>query len=101
MPFRLLFRALAGLVLTIIMAGVQSNLALAQREGGDGQRQGGGGARGGGPRGGGGGPLGRGGVDFPGRGQQVQGTASIRGVGASSDTDSPVRRQQVRATSAR
>src|SRR5262245_3692018 len=99
MPFRLLFRALAGLVLTIIMAGVQSNLALAQREGGDGARQGGAGARGGGARAGGGGPFGRGGFDFPGRGQQVQGTASIRGLVTSSDTNSPVRRAQVRATS--
>jgi hypothetical protein len=99
MPFRVPLRALAGLVLTVILAGVQSNLTLAQREGGDGQRQGGGGARGAGPRGGGGGPLGRGGFDFPGRGQQVQGTASIRGLVTSSDTNSPVRRAQVRATS--
>jgi hypothetical protein len=99
MPFRVPLRALAGLVLTVILAGVQSNLTLAQREGGDGQRQGGGGARGAGPRGGSGGPLGRGGFDFPGRGQQVQGTASIRGLVTSSDTNSPVRRAQVRATS--
>jgi hypothetical protein len=99
MPFRFPLRALAGLVLTVILAGVHSNLTLAQREGGDGQRQGGGGARGAGPRGGGGGPLGRGGFDFPGRGQQVQGTASIRGLVTSSDTNSPVRRAQVRATS--
>ena len=39
--------------------------------------------------------------DFPGRGrgQQVQGTASIRGLVTSADTNSPVRRAQVRATS--
>jgi hypothetical protein len=99
MPFRLPLRALAGLVLTLILAGVHSNLTLAQREGGDGPRQGGGGARAGGARVGGGGPLGRGGFNFPGRGQQVQGTASIRGLVTSSDTNSPVRRAQVRATS--
>lgn len=98
MPFRLPLRALAGLVLTLVLAGVHSNLTLAQREGGDGPRQGGGGARGAGARGG-GGPLGGGGFNFPGRGQQVQGTASIRGLVTSSDTNSPVRRAQVRATS--
>jgi Carboxypeptidase regulatory-like domain len=99
MPFRLSLRALAPLVLTVILASVYSDLTLAQREGGNPQGQGGGGARGGGARGGGGGPLGRGGFNFPGRGQQVQGTASIRGLVTSSDTNSPVRRAQVRATS--
>jgi hypothetical protein len=73
--------------------------SLAQR--GDTPRQGGAGPRAGGGGRGGGGPLGRGGFDFPGRGrgQQVQGTASIRGLVTSVDTNSPVRRAQVRATS--
>jgi len=99
MSFRLPTRPLAGFVLTVVLACVHSNLTLAQREGADGPRQGGGGARAGGPRGGGAGPLGRGGFNFPGRGQQVQGTASIRGLVTSTDTNSPVRRAQVRATS--
>ncbi len=70
--------------------------ATAAADQGAGPRGGGGG----GFRNGGGGPLGRGGFDFPGRGrgQQVQGTASIRGL-VTSDTNSPVRRAQVRATS--
>lgn len=99
MSFRLPTRPLAGFVLTVVLACVHSNLTLAQRQGADGPRQGGGGARAGGPRGGGAGPLGRGGFNFPGRGQQVQGTASIRGLVTSTDTNSPVRRAQVRATS--
>jgi hypothetical protein len=71
----------------------------AQRDGGGRQ---GAGARGGGGGGfrTGGGPQGRGGFDLGrGRGQQVQGTASIRGLVTSTDSNSPVRRAQVRATS--
>jgi hypothetical protein len=77
-------------------------LIQAQRDGGGGQGAGPRAGGGGGFRNGGGGRLGRGGVDFPGRGrgQQVQGTASIRGLVTSADTNSPVRRAQVRATSA-
>jgi hypothetical protein len=91
-------RSVAIVLLTIALA-VQANLTLAQRDGGDGARQGGGGQRGG--LRGGAGPLGRGGFDLPGRGrgQQVQGTASIRGLVTSADTNSPVRRAQVRAAS--
>jgi hypothetical protein len=73
----------------------------AQRDGGGGQGAGPRAGGGGGLRSGGGGALGRGGFDFPGRGrgQQVQGTASIRGLVTTADTNSPVRRAQVRATS--
>jgi hypothetical protein len=86
-------------VLTAVLVCTSVTLTHAQRDGG--------GRQGGGPRGGGGGgfrnggPLGRGGLDLPGRGrgQQVQGTASIRGLVTSADTNSPVRRAQVRATS--
>jgi hypothetical protein len=85
-------------LLTAVLVCAGSSLIHAQRDGG--------GRQGAGPRGGGGGgfrdggPLGRGGFDFPGRGRgQVQGTASIRGLVTSADTNSPVRRAQVRATS--
>ena len=94
--------AIVVFVAVLVCAG--SSLMLAQQDGGT-PRQGGAGPRGGGGgglRGGaGGGPLGRGGFDFPGRGrgQQVQGTASIRGLVTAADTNSPVRRAQVRATS--
>src|SRR5262245_14532964 len=95
-------RPAAVLLVAIVLACAHPDL-LAQRDGGDGPRQGGAGPRGagGGFRVGGAGPLGRGGLDFPGgRGQQqVQGTASIRGLVTSADTNSPVRRAQVRATS--
>lgn len=76
-------------------------MVYAQRDGGGGQGAAPRGGGGGGFRNGGAGPLGRGGFDFPGRGrgQQVQGTASIRGMVTTSDTNSPVRRAQVRATS--
>jgi carboxypeptidase family protein len=87
-------------LLTVVLVCAGDTVTQAQRDGG--------GRQGAGPRGGGGGgfrdgggPLGRGGFDFPGRGrgQQVQGTASIRGLVTSADTNSPVRRAQVRATS--
>jgi hypothetical protein len=71
----------------------------AQRDGGGRQGAGPRGGGGGGFRNGGGGPNGRGALFPGGRGQQVQGTASIRGLVTSADTNSPVRRAQVRATS--
>ena len=84
-------------LLTAVLFCAASTLVDAQRDGGGGQGAGPRGGGGGGFRNGGGGPLGRGGL--PGRGQQVQGTASIRGLVTSTDTNSPVRRAQVRATS--
>ena len=96
-------KLVAIVVLAVALVGAGSRLAVAQGGGGDAPRQGGAGPRGGGGGGGqrGAGPLGRGGFDFPGRGrgQQVQGTASIRGLVTAADTNSPVRRAQVRATS--
>lgn len=91
------FTPVAVGLMAIVLSCVQVTPAFAQQA--DGPRQGGVGARGGGLRGA--GPLGRGGFDFPGRGrgQQVQGTAAIRGIVTSADTNSPVRRAQVRATS--
>lgn len=104
MPFTSRPRLVAIVVFAAALASVDPSLVLAQRDGGDGPRQGGAGPRGGGGRGGGGlrgggGPLGRGRFDPLGRGQQVQGTASIRGLVTAADTNSPVRRAQVRATS--
>jgi len=88
-------------LLTAVLACAGGTLIQAQRDGGGGQGAGPRGGGGGGFRNGGAGPLGRGGFDFPGgRGQQVQGTASIRGLVTSADSNSPVRRAQVRATSA-
>jgi hypothetical protein len=84
-------------MLTAVLVCAGDALIEAQRDGG--------GRQGAGPRGGGGGgfrnggPLGPGGLPGRGRGQQVQGTASIRGLVTSADTNSPVRRAQVRATS--
>ena len=88
-------------LLIAVLLGAGDTLIHAQRDGGGRQGAGPRAGGGGGLRNGGGGPLGRGGVDFPGRGrgQQVQGTASIRGLVTSADTNSPVRRAQVRATS--
>ena len=89
-------------IIVLLTAGLVcagSTLTDAQRDGGGRQGAGPRGGGGGGFRNGGGGPLGRGGFDVPGRGQQVQGTASIRGLVTSADTSSPVRRAQVRATS--
>jgi hypothetical protein len=86
-------------LLTGVFVCAGATLIDAQRDGGGRQGAGPRGGGGGGFRNGGGGPLGRGGFDFPGRGQQVQGTASIRGLVTSTDTNSPVRRAQVRATS--
>ena len=100
MPDRLKQAILALSTAIFVCASITSTQA--QRD--DGGRQGAG-ARGGGGggfrNGNGGGPLGRGGVDLlgRGRGQQVQGTASIRGLVTSAETSSPVRRAQVRATS--
>ena len=94
--------AIAVFVAVLVCAG--SSLMVAQQDGGA-PRQGGAGplAGGGGGRGGQrGGARGRGDFDFAGRGgrgQQVQGTASIRGLVTAADTNSPVRRAQVRATS--
>jgi hypothetical protein len=99
-------RRIAAVIVTVVLACLAATPAHAQRDSGDGPRQGGAGPRGQGQGGGGlrggGGPLGRGGFDFPGRGrgQQVQGTASIRGLVTTADTNTPVRRAQVRATSA-
>ena len=89
-------------LLTAVLVCAGDTLIQAQRDAGGGQGAGPRGGGGGGFRNGGGGPLGRGGFDFPGRGrgQEVQGTASIRGLVTSADTNSPVRRAQVRATSA-
>ena len=89
-------------LLTAVLVCAGDTLIHAQREAGGGQGAGPRGGGGGGFRNGGGGPLGRGGFDLPGRGrgQEVQGTASIRGLVTSADTNSPVRRAQVRATSA-
>ena len=89
-------------LLTAVLVCAGDTLIHAQRDAGGGQGAGPRGGGGGGFRNGGGGPLGRGGFDFPGRGrgQEVQGTASIRGLVTSADTNSPVRRAQVRATSA-
>lgn len=89
-------------LLTAVLVCAGATLIRAQRDAGGGQGAGPRGGGGGGFRNGGGGPLGRGGFDFPGRGrgQEVQGTASIRGLVTSADTNSPVRRAQVRATSA-
>ena len=81
-------------VLTTVLVCTCVALTQAQRDGGGRQGAGPRGGGGGGFRDGGGGPLGRGG-----RGQQVQGTASIRGLVTSAETNSPVRRAQVRATS--
>ena len=94
--------AIVVFVAVLVCAG--SSLMVAQQDGGA-PRQGGAGplAGGGGGRGGQrGGARGRGDFDFAGRGgrgQQVQGTASIRGLVTAADTNSPVRRAQVRATS--
>jgi hypothetical protein len=74
-------------------------VSQAQRDGGGRQGAGPRGGGGGGFRNGGAGPDGRGAFFPGGRGQQVQGTASIRGLVTSADTNSPVRRAQVRATS--
>ena len=89
-------------LLTAVLVCAGDTLIQAQRDAGGGQGAGPRGGGGGGFRNGGAGPLGRGGFDFPGRGrgQEVQGTASIRGLVTSADTNSPVRRAQVRATSA-
>jgi len=89
-------------LLTAVLVCAGDTLIQAQRDAGGGQGAGPRGGGGGGFRSGGGGPLGRGGFDFPGRGrgQEVQGTASIGGLVTSADTNSPVRRAQVRATSA-
>ena len=89
-------------LLTAVLVCAGDTLIHAQRDAGGGQGAGPRGGGGGGFRNGGSGPLGRGGFDFPGRGrgQEVQGTASIRGLVTSADTNSPVRRAQVRATSA-
>src|SRR5262245_21334865 len=100
MPFRIRARSLAAGLVVFVLACTHADLTLAQRTGGDGPRQGGAGpgAGGGGLRAGGGGA--RGGFDLPGgRGQQAQGTSSIRGLVTAADTNSPVRRAQVRATS--
>src|SRR5690242_2320840 len=86
-------------LLTAVLVCAANTPIDAQRGGGGGQGAGPRGGGGGGFRNGGAGPLGRGGFDFPGRGQQAQGTASIRGVVTSADSNSPVRRAQVRATS--
>jgi hypothetical protein len=96
MPFPIRARQLAAALVALVLACTHAELTFAQRNGSDGTRQGGAG-----PRGGGGGQRGGGrGASFPGgRGQQVQGTASIRGLVTSADTNSPVRRAQVRATS--
>ena len=89
-------------LLTAVLVCAGDTLIQAQRDAGGVQGAGPRGGGGGGFRNGGAGPLGRGGFDFPGRGrgQEVQGTASIRGLVTSADTNSPVRRAQVRATSA-
>ena len=77
----------------------------AQRDGGGGARQGGGGrgaaGGGGGVRGGAIGPQGRGaqGGFGRGRGNEVQGTSSIRGLVTAGDTNTPLRRAQVTAVS--
>ncbi len=93
-------RAIFVLLFSVVVCAGDA-VIYAQRDGGGGQGAGPRGGGGGGFRNGGGGPLGRGGFDFPGRGrgQQVQGTASIRGLVTTADTNSPVRRAQVRATS--
>jgi hypothetical protein len=93
--------AIVVFVAVLVCAG--SSLMVAQQDGGA-PRQGGAGPLGGGGGGRGGqrgGARGRGDFDFAGRGrgQQVQGTASIRGLVTAADTNSPVRRAQVRATS--
>jgi hypothetical protein len=82
-----------------VVVGAGDSLIQAQRSGGGGQGAGPRDGGGGGFRNGGGGPLGRGNLPGRGRGQQVQGTASIRGLVTSAETNSPVRRAQVRATS--
>jgi hypothetical protein len=88
-------------LLTGVLVCAGDTLIQAQGDGGGRQGAGPRGGGGGGFRNGGSGPLGRGGFDFPGRGrgQEVQGTASIRGLVTSADTNTPVRRAQVRATS--
>ncbi len=90
------YAAIVVVAVTLVLA--DSSLVLGQQDGNP--RQGGAGPRGGGGGGGAraGGARGRG-FDLPGRGQQIQGTASIRGLVTASDTNSPVRRAQVRATS--
>jgi Carboxypeptidase regulatory-like domain len=100
MPDRMKRASIVLLTAVLVCAG--DTLIQAQRDGGGGQGAGPRGGGGGGFRNGGAGPLGRGGFDFPGRGrgQEVQGTASIRGLVTSADTNSPMRRAQVRATSA-
>jgi len=72
---------------------------FAQRDGGANPRQGGAGPRGGGGFSGPGGPQGRGGQGGVGRGRgnQVQGTAVIRGLVTAAGTSSPLRRAQVSA----
>ena len=90
------YAAIVVVAVNLVLA--DSSLVLGQQDGNP--RQGGAGPRGGGGGGGAraGGARGRG-FDLPGRGQQIQGTASIRGLVTASDTNSPVRRAQVRATS--
>lgn len=88
-------------VLLAALAGASDVVVDAQRGAGGGQNAGAGRGAGGGNRNGGGGAQGRGGFNLPGRGrgQQALGTASIRGMVTAADTNSPVRRAQVRATS--
>jgi hypothetical protein len=99
MPLTLRSTLAATVVFAAALTCAGPELVTAQRGGADTPRQGGAGQRqGGGVRAGGRGReladlLGRG------RGQQVQGTASIRGLVTTADTTSPVRRAQVRASS--
>jgi len=88
-------------VLVAALAGGSGAVLDAQRDDGGGQNAGGRSGAGGRFRDGGAGPLGRGGFNLTGRGrgQQVQGTASIRGIVTAADTNTPIRRAQVRATS--
>jgi hypothetical protein len=90
-----------AIIVTLAAALVCTSITVAQAQRDGGGRQGAGprGGGGGGFRNGGAGPDGRGAFFPGGRGQQVQGTASIRGLVTSADTNSPVRRAQVRATS--
>ena len=93
--------ALAVVALTIAFVDPTS----AQRDGGarqgGGGRGGTGGGNGGAVRGGAAGPQGRGGQGGfgRGRGNDVQGTSSIRGLVTAADTNTPLRRAQVMATS--
>jgi hypothetical protein len=91
----------AGLALAVALTIAFVHPLAAQRDGGARQGGGGRGGTGGGARAGAAGPQGRGGQGGFGRGRgaEVQGTSSIRGLVTAADTNTPLRRAQVTAAS--